>query len=85
MSSYQSTTVTPIERAVPAIMLIAVSTFAALRSAIFCSAIALSCSFVMEATLFLLGSPEPDSIPTAFLIRTAAGGVFVMNVNVRSA
>ena len=35
-------------------------------------------------TLFRFGSPEPDSIPSASLMRTAAGGVFVMNVNDRS-
>ena len=35
-------------------------------------------------TLARFGSPEPDSIPSASLMRTAAGGVFVMNVNDRS-
>ena len=41
--------------------------------------------WVIFATFFLLGSPEADSIPQAFLMRTAAGGVFVMNVKERSA
>ena len=35
--------------------------------------------------MVLLGTAEPDSIPAAFLIRTAAGGVLVMNVKERSA
>ena len=72
-------------RAVPAIMLIAVSMLAAVRSGIFCSAIFLICSVVIVATFVLLGTPEPLSIPQAFLMRTAAGGVFVTNVKERSA
>jgi hypothetical protein len=32
----------------------------------------------------VLGSPDADSIPAAFFKRTAAGGVFVINVNERS-
>ncbi len=32
----------------------------------------------MEATFVLLGTPEPLSRPMAFLMRTAAGGVFVI-------
>ena len=35
----------------------------------------------LATTFVLLGSAEPDSIPAAFLRRTAAGGVFVTNVN----
>ena len=35
-------------------------------------------------TLLRLGSPEPFSIPIAWRISTAAGGVLVMNVNERS-
>ena len=35
-------------------------------------------------TLLRFGSPEPLSSPIACLISTAAGGVFVMNVNERS-
>ena len=55
----QSTTSTPMERAVPAIMLIALSMLAALRSGIFVSAIFLICSLVILPTLVLLGTPEP--------------------------
>lgn len=67
-------------RQVPAIMLMAVSRFAAFRSGILVLAISSSCFFVMDATFVLLGTPEPLSIPTAFLIRTAAGGVLVMKL-----
>jgi hypothetical protein len=75
----------PMLRAVPAIMLAAASTLAAFRSGIFCSAIFLICSPVIVATLFLFGTPDAFSIPQAFFRRTAAGGVFVMNVKERSA
>ena len=75
----------PIERAVPAIILIAASREPALRSGIFVSAIFFTCSFVSFATFVLLGVAEAVSIPAAFLMRTGAGGVFVMNVNERSA
>ena len=37
------------------------------------------------ATFVLLGTPEPDSIPAAFLRSTAAGGVFSSNEKLRSA
>ena len=56
----QSTTVIPILLAVPAIMLIAVSTEAAFKSGIFISAISLSLSFVIVATFVLFGTPDPD-------------------------
>ena len=49
-------------RAVPATMLMAASTDAALRSGIFCSAIFLTCSCVICATFVLFGTPEPLSI-----------------------
>ena len=65
-------------RAVPAIMLTALSRLAAFRSGSFALAISSSCALVIVATLVLLGSPDPDWILQAFLIRTAAGGVFVM-------
>jgi len=58
---------------------------AALRSGIFVSAIFFICSFVILATLVLLGVPEALSIPHAFLIRTAAGGVLVTKLKERSA
>ena len=64
--------------AVPAIIEAAASTLPALRSGIFCSAILVICSLVMVATLVLLGTPEPLSIPHAFLSNTAAGGVLVL-------
>jgi len=70
----------PILRAVPSIIRIAVSTLEALRSFIFASAISRTLSRDPFATFFLLGSPEPDSIPAAFLSRIGAGGVLVINV-----
>ena len=69
---------------VPAIMLMAASTVAAFRSGIFFSAISRSCSCVIVATFVLFGTPEPDWILQAFLIRTAAGGVFVMKLKLLS-
>ena len=78
------TTSTPIERAVPAMILAAWSTSCALRSASFFSAIARTCSLVIVPTLLRFGSPEPFSIPIAWRISTAAGGVFVTKVNERS-
>ena len=62
-------------RAVPAIMLMADSRLAAFRSGILVSAIFCTSALLMVATLVLLGTPEPDSILQAFLMRTAAGGV----------
>ena len=79
-----SSTVIPIERAVPATMLIAASRDAALRSGILVSAICFTCSLVIFATLVLFGVADAVSIPQAFLMRTAAGGVFVIKVNERS-
>ena len=53
-------------RQVPAIMLMAVSRFAAVQvRAVLVLAISSSCFFVMDATFVLLGTPEPLSIPTA--------------------
>ena len=71
----------PIERAVPSIIRIADSRFAAFKSGIFVSAISCTCARVTEATLVLFGSPEPLSTPAAFFKRTAAGGVFVTKSN----
>ena len=71
--------------AVPAIMLMAASRLAAFRSGIFVSAISLTWSFVILPTFSLLGTPEAFCRPAAFLIRTAAGGVFVMKLKVLSA
>ena len=44
----------------------------------------LTCSAVTVATLVLCGSAEPEAIPAACFSRTAAGGLLVMNSNVRS-
>ena len=71
----------PIERAVPSIIRIADSTFAAFKSGILVSAISCTCARVTVATLVLLGVPDPFSTPAAFFKRTAAGGVLVMKVN----
>ena len=71
-------------RAVPSMIFIAASTSLALRSGILVSAMARTCSRVTVPTLLRLGSPEPLSMPRASRSSTAAGGVLVMNVNVRS-
>src|SRR5215217_4910859 len=83
-AGHYATTSTPIERAVPAMIFAAWSTSCALRSPSFFSAIARTCSLVIEPTLLRFGSPEPFSIPIAWRISTAAGGVLVTNVNERS-
>src|SRR5205085_6336140 len=80
---YLSTS-TPIERAVPSITLIAWSTSRAFRSTSFVSAIERTCARVRRPTLFRFGSGEPFSSRSASLIRTAAGGVFVMKSKLRS-
>src|SRR5947208_13229145 len=72
------------DRAVPAMIFAAASMSSALRSFIFFSAIALSWSWVIFATLSRLGSAEPFSSDSACLISTAAGGLLVTNVNERS-
>ena len=56
----------------------------AFRSGSFVSAIWRTCARDSRPTLFRFGSAEPFSSRSASLIRTAAGGVFVMNVNERS-
>ena len=71
-------------RAVPAIMLIAASIVAAFKSGIFVSAISLILSLEIVATFVLLGTPEPDWMLHAFLIRTGAGGVFVIKLKLLS-
>ena len=50
-------------RQVPATWLIAASMVLAVRSGILRSAISLTCALVMVATLSLLGTPEPFSMP----------------------
>src|SRR5262249_1984894 len=79
-----ASTSTPIDRAVPAMMRIAMSTSTAFRSFIFDSAIWRTCAWDSRATLLRLGSPEPFSMPAACLMSSAAGGCFVMNENERS-
>src|SRR5947199_558792 len=71
-------------RAVPAMIFAAWSMSRAFRSGIFVSAIRFTCSRERRPTLVRFGSPEPLSSRSASLIRTAAGGVFVMNVKERS-
>ena len=65
-------------------MLIAASTDAAFKSGILSLAISSNWAFVIVATFVLFGTPEPDLSPQAFLIRTAAGGVFVMKLKLLS-
>src|SRR5205814_5472180 len=78
---HQASTSTPMLRAVPAMILAAWSTSWALRSASFFCAISRSCAWLMRPTLSRCGSAEPLSSPIACLIRTAAGGLLVTNVN----
>src|ERR671919_89779 len=82
--AHSRSTSTPIDRAVPATTSIACSTSRAFRSGSFVSAIWRTCSRVRRPTFSRFGSAEPLSRRRASLIRTAAGGVFVMKVNDRS-
>ena len=72
-------------RAVPAIMLIADSIFAAFRSGIFSSAISRILSLDMVATLSLFGVPDAFFRLQAFFRSTGAGGVLVMKLKLQSA
>src|SRR5262249_8336134 len=83
LSGY-SATVMPIDRAVPAMIFSACSMSLALRSAIFCAAIARSWARLIEPTFSLCGTPEPLGTPAALISSRAAGGVFRTNWNVRS-
>jgi hypothetical protein len=74
----------PIDRAVPLMLFTAASIEAAFRSGIFCLAISSTCAYVTLPTLFLFGVPEPLARFAAFLSRTAAGGVLVTKVKLRS-
>ena len=85
MALGSSSTVIPIERAVPFTMLIAASIDAAFKSGIFCSAIVLTWAIVNFPTFSLFGFPDAFFNPNAFLIRTATGGTFVINSNDLSA
>src|SRR5882757_1403998 len=82
--SSQPVTSNPIDRAVPSTVFTAASSDAAFRSGILVLAISSTCFFVTLPTLVLFGTPEPFGIPAALSSRMAAGGVFVMKVNVRS-
>ena len=69
----------PIERAVPATVLIADSSESQFRSGIFSLAISSTCFFVTVPTFVLFGSAEPLAMFAARFSRIEAGGVFVMN------
>src|SRR5665811_1949017 len=77
-------TVTPMLRAVPSTIFMAAAMSFALRSGILVSAISRTWSRVILPTLTLWGVAEPDLRLAAFLMSSAAGGVFVMKVNDRS-
>src|SRR5262249_7284867 len=84
LPGHDQTTSRPIERAAPSTVRTAASMSVVLRSGSFSAAMSRTCFLVTLPTLFLLGVPEPFSMPAAFLRRMAAGGVLVMNVNERS-
>jgi hypothetical protein len=62
----------------------AASIVVAFRSGIFVWAMALTWAAEIEPTLVLCGSALPLSTPAAFLISSAAGGVLVTKVKLRS-
>src|SRR5688572_6242016 len=76
-----STTVIPIERAVPSTCFIAPSRSIAFKSFIFNSAISFTWARVTLPIFSLFGTPEPFATLAALRKSTAAGGVFNMNVN----
>src|SRR3974377_1307067 len=80
----QPSTLMPMERAVPAMIFSAASIVVAFRSGILVCAMSRTWALVMLPTLVLCGSALPLSTPAAFLISSAAGGVLVMKVKVRS-
>src|SRR5262245_47947975 len=82
---YMPSTITPIERALPATMRIAASRSAAFRSGIFTLAISSTCFLVILPTLSVCGRGLPDSMPAAFLISTVVGGVLMMKLKLLSA
>src|SRR3954451_20854285 len=82
---HQSTTSSPMERAVPATIRMAASRSPAFRSAILISAIFLTWARVTRPTLVRLGWPLPFSMPASLRSRLGGGGVLVMKVNGRSA
>src|SRR5947208_4700593 len=82
--AHQSTTSSPMERAVPATIFIAASMSVAFKSVSLISAIFLTWARVTFPTFWRFEVGEPFSMPASFFRSTAAGGVLVMNVNVRS-
>jgi hypothetical protein len=66
-------------------LLIAVSTEEAFESGIFCVAISRNWASVTLPIFYLFGVPEPLAMPAAFFNSTAAGGVLVMKLKLRSA
>ena len=63
---------------------IAASMSEAVRSGCLVVAISCSCSRVTVPTLVVSGLALPFGMPAAFLSSTAAGGVFIINVKLRS-
>merc|ERR1711969_7559 len=82
--SPQSSTVMPMERAVPAMIFEAASMSFALRSGCLAWAISRTWSLVILPTLTVWGVAEAFCTPAAFLISSAAGGVLRTNVKLRS-
>ena len=71
-------------RALPAMVRTAASRSAAVRSGVFVLAMSSSCLREILPTLAVFGVPLPFSMPIALRISTDAGGVFMMNVKLRS-
>src|SRR5207245_11009608 len=84
LAHFTPSTVTPIERALPAIVRTAASRSAAVRSGILAFAISSAWARVIFPTLSVCGVLLPDSIPAAFLMRTVAGGVLMMKLKLLS-
>src|SRR5207302_4411843 len=82
--AHQSTSSKPMERAVPATIFMAASMSVAFRSGSLISAIFFSCARVTFPTFWRFEVGDPFSMPASFLRSTAAGGVLVMKVKVRS-
>ena len=72
-------------RALPAIVRTAASRSAAVRSGPLALAISSAWARVSVPTLSVCGLDEPFCTPAAFLMRTVAGGVFMMKVKLLSA
>jgi len=74
----------PIDLAVPSTVRIAASSSLAFRSGSLVVAISRIWSRLILPTLSVCGVADPLARPAAFLISSAAGGVFVTKVKVRS-